>query len=106
MAITEIEPEELKARRRAGEDIFLLDVREPDEVAEWAFPGSVNIPLGQLGARTGELPTDRPIVVACRSGARSASATEALSRGGWSAQNLAGGAIAWVSTEEAGPGSS
>ncbi len=100
MAITEIGPDEFRARRRAGEDIFLLDVREPEEVAEWAFPGSVNIPLGQLGARSDELPTDRPIVVACRSGARSASATEALTRGGWSAQNLAGGAIAWASTEE------
>ena len=102
MASPEIAPDELRARRRAGEDLILLDVREPHEVAEWAFPGSINIPLGELGARAGELPTDRPIIVACRSGARSASATEALNSAGWSAQNLAGGAIAWLSTEQQG----
>jgi rhodanese-related sulfurtransferase len=104
MASVEIEPDELRTRLAAGEDIFFLDVREPDEVAQWAFPGAVNIPLGQLGERSGEIPTDRPIVVACHSGMRSASATEALNNAGWNAQNLAGGAVAWIATDLADMG--
>jgi rhodanese-related sulfurtransferase len=103
MTSNEIGPDELRARMSAGEDLLFLDVREPDEVAEWAFPGAVNIPMSQLGARTDELPTDRPIVVACHSGSRSAAVAEALNRGGWSAQNLTGGALAWVATEGPGP---
>jgi rhodanese-related sulfurtransferase len=99
---TEITPDELRARFGAGEDVFLLDVREPHEVAAWAFPNAVNIPLGQLGGRTSELPDDRPIVVACHSGVRSAAAAEALTRAGWSATNLAGGAVAWLATEPDG----
>ncbi len=99
MSSIEIGPDELRSRLAAGEGIYFLDVREPDEVAEWAFPGAVNIPLGQLGARAAEIPTDRPVVVACHSGMRSAAAAEALNKGGWDAQNLAGGAVAWVATE-------
>jgi rhodanese-related sulfurtransferase len=98
----DVQPNELRDRLRAGEGVFVLDVREPEEVADWAFPGAVNIPLGELGGRTGELPTDRPIVVVCHSGVRSASAADALAASGWPAENLAGGAVAWVSTEPAG----
>ncbi|HVX20048.1 MAG TPA: rhodanese-like domain-containing protein [Acidimicrobiales bacterium] len=95
----DVQPDQLRQRLRSGEDVFVLDVREPDEVAEWAFPGAVNIPLGQLGSRTGELPAGRPIVVVCHSGVRSAAAADALDKAGWPAENLAGGAVAWVSTE-------
>jgi rhodanese-related sulfurtransferase len=76
--------------------VFLLDVREPSEVDEWAYPIGVNIPLGELGDRLDEVPTDETIVVACRSGGRSASAAKALSDAGWNAENLSGGALAWV----------
>ena len=65
MAYTEVEPDEIRARLARGEEVFLLDVREPAEVAEWAYPIGVNIPLGQLGDRLGELPEDVTIVVAC-----------------------------------------
>lgn len=99
MAHPEIQPDELRARLNAGESIFILDVREPAEVAEWAFPGAVNIPLGQLGDRTDELPTDRPIVVTCHMGGRSATATQALVKAGWRAENLVGGALGWVTSE-------
>jgi len=88
----------LRTRLASGEEIFILDVREPDEVAEWAFPGAVNIPLGELPERTNELPTDKPIVVTCHMGGRSAAAAEALVRAGWPAENLAGGALAWVAS--------
>lgn len=92
----DIAPEELRKRLEAGERIFVLDVREPDEVAEWAFPGAHHVPLGDLGDRTGELPLDAPIVVVCHAGVRSAVAAEALTRAGWPASNLAGGVEAWL----------
>jgi rhodanese-related sulfurtransferase len=97
MAI-EIHPAELRRRLGAGEDVYLLDVREGFEVEAWAFPGAVNIPLGELGARTHELPADRPIVVVCHAGVRSAAAADALVRAGWQAVSLAGGTVAWATT--------
>lgn len=94
--VMEITAQELRQRLLAGDDVYVLDVREPSEVAEWAFPGAVNIPLGELGSRTAELPDDRPIVVVCHAGVRSAKAAETLSRAGWDAASLAGGAVAWT----------
>lgn len=96
MPYAEVEPAAVKARIARGEDVFLLDVREPDEVAEWAYPVGVNIPLGELGARLDEVPRDATIVVACHVGGRSAVAAKALSDAGWTAENLTGGAVAWV----------
>jgi len=92
----EIRAEELRARLDAGEDIFLLDVREPEEVAEWPFPGAHHVPLEELGDRTVELPFDAPVVVVCHRGVRSALAAEALTRAGWPASSLAGGVEAWL----------
>ena len=97
--VVEIEARELRERLEAGDDIYLLDVREPNEVAEWAFPDAVNIPLGELSSRAGELPQDRRIVVVCHAGVRSAAAAEALTGVGWPAESLAGGALAWIAEE-------
>src|ERR1700679_4170231 len=91
MPYAEVQPDEIKARIARGEDVFLLDVREPDEVEAWAYPIGVNIPLGQLGDRIDELPRDATIVVACHVGGRSATAAQALSEAGWTAENLTGG---------------
>jgi len=102
MSYAEVEPDEIRARLARGEDVFLLDVREPDEVAEWAYPVGINIPLGQLGERLDELPSDTTIVVACHLGGRSATAAEALSAAGWGAENLTGGAVAWAASEPEG----
>ena len=99
MAYTEVDPAAVKARLARGEDVFLLDVREPDEVEAWAYPIGVNIPLGQLGDRLDEVPRDRTIVVACHVGGRSASAAAALSDAGWTAENLTGGAVAWAAED-------
>jgi rhodanese-related sulfurtransferase len=99
MPYTDVQPDEIRARLARGEDVFLLDVREPDEVADWAYPIGINIPLGQLRGRLDELPRDTTIVVACHVGGRSATAADALSQAGWTAENLAGGAVAWVATE-------
>jgi len=98
VSYSEVEPDEIRARLDRGDDVFLLDVREPSEVEEWAYPIGVNIPLGQLGERLAELPAGVTIVVACHSGGRSAAAATALSEAGWSAENLTGGAIAWAAT--------
>ncbi len=98
--VVEIQPHELRQRLSSGADVYVLDVREPFEVAEWAFPGAVNIPLGELGGRMGELPVGRSIVVVCHAGVRSAAAAEALSNAGWPSESLAGGAVAWISTED------
>jgi rhodanese-related sulfurtransferase len=99
MAHANIGPDVLRTRLKEGEDVYLLDVREPAEVVDWAFPGAVNIPLGELGTRTDELPTDREIVVLCHSGVRSASAAQALDGAGWQAANLTGGVVAWLASE-------
>jgi rhodanese-related sulfurtransferase len=102
VSYAEVEPDEVKARLARGEEVYLLDVREPDEVMEWAYPIGVNIPLGQLGERLDEVPRDRTIVVACHSGRRSAAAAQALSERGWVAENLSGGAVAWAAGDQAG----
>ena len=104
MSYAEVEPAEVKARLARGEDVYLLDVREPDEVEAWTYPVGVNIPLGQLGERLDEVPRDRTIVVACHSGRRSATAAKALSDAGWAAENVTGGAVAWAADDESGNG--
>ena len=76
-----------------AEKAFLLDVREPVELAVESVPGAVNIPLGQLRARLGELPRDREILVTCRSGQRAYSATRILLQNGLKARNLTGGML-------------
>lgn len=73
----------------------VLDVREDWEWEAGHIAESVHIPLGELGARIDELPADRPIVVVCRSGARSQMAADAMSDAGWDTANLAGGLLAW-----------
>ncbi len=70
---------------------FLLDVRNPPEIAVEAVPGAVNIPLPQLRARLGELPRDREILVICRSSQRAYYATRILLQNGFQARNLIGG---------------
>lgn len=97
----DVHADELRSRLDAGEPIFVLDVREPTEVAAQPFPGAHHVPLGELGDRTAELPQGTEIVVVCHSGVRSALAAEALTRAGWPAANLVGGIEAW---EAAYPG--
>lgn len=74
---------------------ILLDVREPHEWQSGHAPKARHIPLGQLTARLRELPSGRPVVTVCRSGARSARAAALLARDGRQVSNLAGGMHAW-----------
>jgi len=77
------------------DDAFLLDVREPDEWEAGHAPGARHIPLGELGARSEEIPRDAEVYVICRSGARSARAAQALTGAGWQALNVADGMHGW-----------
>jgi NADPH-dependent 2,4-dienoyl-CoA reductase/sulfur reductase-like enzyme/rhodanese-related sulfurtransferase len=72
---------------------FLLDVREPFELSVEKAPGAVNIPLGHLRARLGELPRDKEILVICRSGQRAYSATRVLLQNGFNARIISGGML-------------
>lgn len=88
---------DLNARLEQNDDLFVLDVRSSDEYAyDGHIAGSRLLPLPMLALRVGELPTDRPIVVVCRSGNRSQVAAEMLARQGFTnLYNLQGGIIAW-----------
>ena len=90
-----IGPEELNEKREAGHDLFLLDVRTPQEHASQAIEGSHLLPLQELGSRTNELPRNREIVVYCRTGSRSAYACSYLAGLGYNVKNLEGGIISW-----------
>lgn len=75
---------------------YLLDVREPSEASLCRLENSVLIPLGELERRIDEIPSDREIVVYCKSGVRSARAVETLKARRPSARNLSGGILAWI----------
>ena len=75
---------------------LVVDVREPVEWDAGHIPGSVLIPLGELGARVGELPRDRRMVIVCRTGSRSGYAADALHGAGYDVANLRGGLFAWA----------
>ena len=89
--------EELKRSLDQDEDIFLLDVREPQEYQICAIPGSTLIPLGDLPSRLQELEGTRHLIVHCKSGVRSAKAVGLLREAGFrDAKNLKGGILAWI----------
>ncbi|HSP78996.1 MAG TPA: rhodanese-like domain-containing protein [Myxococcaceae bacterium] len=95
--IRNITPAELQARLDDGFSGTLLDVREADELrSTGVIPGVVHIPLGSLPGRLESLPAGRPVVVVCRSGARSMRAAQQLVEAGILAENLAGGMLAWL----------
>ena len=95
MTVPEIEPAELAAAR-TREPWCLLDVREDWERDVASIDGSLDIPLGELPARVGEVPDDRPVAVLCHSGMRSARATAFLIQSGRSGiYNVMGGIDRW-----------
>ena len=94
-AVPEIAPRELKSRLDRGDDLFILDVREPHEYQICNLRGHL-IPLGELSRRVNELDSSREIVAHCRSGKRSAEAVEFLRSAGFrKVLNLKGGILAW-----------
>lgn len=93
----EITATELKQKLDNGEDIQIVDVREPVEYQTARLQNSLHIPLGQIIERMSEIDPARETVVHCKMGGRSAKAIEALTRAGFSGQltNLKGGITAW-----------
>jgi molybdopterin/thiamine biosynthesis adenylyltransferase/rhodanese-related sulfurtransferase/molybdopterin converting factor small subunit len=93
----EITPVELKRRIDAGEDLQIIDVREPNEYQINKIPGTVLIPLGELPRRYQELDLDREIILHCKMGGRSAKAQDFLRTVGvTNTKNLKGGVLAWI----------
>ena len=96
---TVIDSEELMLKIAANDDLYLLDVREPDELLEFKIDGAVNIPLADIFQPNGmnDIPTDKPVIVICGSGNRATIATYALAQEGIDFQVLEGGMKAWNS---------
>jgi molybdopterin/thiamine biosynthesis adenylyltransferase/rhodanese-related sulfurtransferase len=93
--VPEMTPRELKQRLDRGDDLFVLDVREPHEFQICNLNGYL-LPLGDLPRRANELDSSREIVAHCRSGKRSAEAVEFLRKAGFrKVWNLKGGILAW-----------
>ena len=96
--ISSITTDELVPLLDSDEQLYLLDVRDPDEVADWQIPGVHNIPLGELESRLAEVPNDGHLVVICAKGSRAQQGAEILARHGVSSEVLVGGMTAWAST--------
>lgn len=91
----EVDPETVAELNAQGK-ITIIDVREDWEFAEGHIPGATLIPLGSIPDRADEIPTDKPIVLVCRSGNRSGQAFRFLSGEGFEdVHNMAGGMLAW-----------
>ncbi|MDA1314479.1 MAG: rhodanese-like domain-containing protein [Acidobacteria bacterium] len=94
-AAKEFDAADLKARLDSGENVYLLDVRRPEELAEHgAIEGYVNIPIDELEARVSEVPKDRKVVVYCMRGGRASRGAELLAKEGHSGVEF-GGITEW-----------
>lgn len=98
-----ISPNDLKHELDQGKlnrEIFLLDVREPDEFMNWNIDNSENIPLGQIPQFIDRIPKDKEIVTICPAGNRSAMVTLMLQRLGYNVKTLEDGLTSWSSAYE------
>jgi sulfur-carrier protein adenylyltransferase/sulfurtransferase len=97
-SVPEVEPGQLQSRLENGEQIVVIDVREPDEFARGKVPGAYTIPRGVLeGQVDGRLPRESTVVLYCAGGARSALACKSLAEMGYTrVENLQGGFSNWV----------
>ena len=97
--VANISPKDLKAKLDAGEDIIVIDVRNPFELDISQLEFAQHIVLDELPERSTEIPQDKPVVMVCRSGGRSMQACQFLANQGWDADkllNLDGGILAWA----------
>jgi rhodanese-related sulfurtransferase len=94
--MNEIDPRTLQQKLASAQPPFVVDVRNPPEVAaEGAIEGAVNIPINELPARIGEIPADREVVAVCKRGMRSFNAAGWLRQLGRNASSLSGGMDQW-----------
>ncbi len=88
---------ELAEMKERGDDFLLVDVREPAEWEIVRIPGATLIPKGEIPAHLSELPQDKPVVLYCKTGVRSAEALATLKNAGFStAKHVQGGVTAWA----------
>lgn len=82
---------------RDNPDVYLLDVREQWEYDEGHIPGITLIPMGEIPARLSEIPTDKEVIITCRTGNRSGQVADYLRQQGFdNVHNMAGGIVAWA----------
>lgn len=94
-----LSPAELRSELDGGANLFLLDVREANELEISSLPGVVHIPLGEIEDRFAEVPKDEEVVVICRSGGRSGRVTEFLLGQGYTkVRNLETGMNGYATT--------
>ena len=91
LAYVDISPAEARQKIDAGEDIFILDVRQPEEYAQGYVPKAYLIPLGEVDQRLDEIPRDKQVLAVCALGGRSAAAAKKLDENGYeNVLNMAG----------------
>ena len=95
---SDLSPEDLNRRLQAGDDLQLIDVREPEEFAYCHLPGSLLLPLDEVPRRAAEIRTEGAVVLICHHGIRSAQALGYLRQrlGRANLLNLRGGLAAWA----------
>lgn len=99
--IPQIEPSELKSRLQSGESIYMIDVREDEEVAQGMVAGAKHIPMGEIPSRLDEIPRNTEVIFICRSGGRSQRVCDFLSEQGIdNIVNMKGGMLEWYAEEE------
>ncbi len=102
MIVPDISVQELDALRKADADVFILDVRNPDEYALCNLGGHL-IPFNELPSRLNELDPEQHIIIHCHAGGRSRRATEYLIQQGFKKVfNLRGGITAWANEIDPG----
>ncbi|MBO2944930.1 rhodanese-like domain-containing protein [Paenibacillus sp. F411] len=95
-SIPQITPSELRSRLDNGEKLYMIDVREDDEVAQGMIPGAKHIPMGEIPDRIQEIPADQEVIFICRSGGRSQRVCDYLSQQGLDKLvNMQGGMLEW-----------
>jgi rhodanese-related sulfurtransferase len=95
--VNEIDSESLSRRLTEAEDVLLVDIRTPAEIAQGMIPDAWQLQMHLIPIRMSEIPKDRDVVIYCRSGARSYQACAYLMQQGYNrVLNLRGGIIAWA----------
>jgi len=95
--VNEIDSKALQSKLAAGDDVLLVDIRTPGEVAQGIIPNAAYLPMHSIPVRMSELPKDKEVVLYCRSGARSYHACAYLIEQGFdNVINLRGGIIGWA----------
>lgn len=94
MALPTLSAAEAHARMQQG--VPMIDVREDDEWAHARISGAIHVPISRFMDHLAKIPNDRPVVVFCAAGARSAQVTAWLNANGYDATNMAGGIMSWA----------